>query len=218
MNLDHPLISTLALVTAALVVCTVLFVAMKSTAAVTKPSYRLGGAAAAFVIIFPMIWYASSNTAPRNTDPKAQSVPSGFEELVLRDSGLAIAIPKDFKLSSQSSMRSYEGNNNETLWIASSPSVNPQECDRPEKVKGVLHNFAEAAPDTFKSIEFGSAKVSPINGFNSASVEAVLTTKGKSTPIVLRVICDPKLDRMIVLAHSDSTTGAQIMSTFTLKP
>lgn len=97
LDINNPLIAILALMGASLTACAVLFVVMKSTAVVTKPTYRLGGAAAAFFLIFPMVWYAYTNSAPRESTSKALRVPSGFQEIALRDAQLAIAIPKSLQ-------------------------------------------------------------------------------------------------------------------------
>ncbi len=220
MDINNPLVSTLILMIASLFACAVLFIAMKSTAVVTRQGYRLGGAVAAFFILFPMTCYIYNNDKPKESQLSPLRVPNGFKEIILRDAKLAMAIPKDYMPEGQTSMQMYgKGGREATIMVASAPNENPSDCNNPANVIDVLQQTAKISPYMpAMRFERDKARLSPINGLNSAEMPGTFTIGTRQQSLIFRIICDDRLDRLVFLSYPESTDTAIMVSTLFIKP
>lgn len=219
MNLSHPLVITLSLMIACLVVCIVLFVGMRSTAIVKRPGYRLGGAAAAFFLLFPFSFFVYSKTSALQPAPTPASIPAGYKPVVLQDAKLAMSIPTRYIPNSTISMLSYsDPKSTDSLIITSSFNESPADCASPEKLKQLFRNAVDTFPEIMPTLHITTVDIAPLNGLNSATASATVQQGTFTKDVTLRMICDPTFDKSVFLLYPTSTESTVMVSTISRKP
>lgn len=219
MDLSHPLVITLSLMIACLIVCIVLFVGMKSTAFVKKPGYRLGGAVAAFFLLFPLSFGVYSKTSAMQPVPTPASIPAGYKPVVLQDAKLAISIPTKYVPQTAISILTYtDPKSTDSLLISSSSNDSPADCGSPDKLKQLVHETVSVFPTIMPSLRVGTIEIAPLNGLNSATASATIWNGTFAEEATLRVICDPTFDRVVFMAYPTSTESTVMVSTISRKP